>query len=423
MLISKDFKDLDIVVLMPFGSELYGTQVDIDDLNEEEKKESEKYISDKDFKGIYIPNKCDTFRGKIQKSILFNSKENQDEKNTSNDIDCEFYSIQYFFELAIKGDTSILDMLHCPDELLIKDSKFWQTIRGMRDKFYTKSLGTFVDYARGQAAKYGIKGSRLSDAKNVLDFLKRNISVHSEMDLDIRLRDVWNSLPEGRHIIKHPIDKTGLRMYEVCNRKLQETSKLKYSLDVIQRFYDEYGERAKLASENKGIDWKAISHALRAGLQLEELLTDGIITFPLKDAEFLKKVKLGRYAYFCVATYLDYMVDKLEDMNRNSSLPEKVDLDYVNRVLVEMVNFHFDDSKKNTLNEEIKMYTNDEVLILANFVLNNNTRDDEDFDDNEIVKCEYCRCQYCPYGIKPEEIIHRPDCPVLIAQDILTRNE
>jgi len=339
MLTSKDFEDLDIVVLMPFGSVLYGTDVSIGDLNEEEKKEPEKYLSDKDFKGIYIPSKYDTFRGKIKKSILFNSKKNYDDKNTSADVDCELYSIQYFFELAIKGDTAAIDMLHCPNELLIKTSDYWREIISIRDRFYTKSLGTFVDYARGQAAKYGIKGSRLSDAKNVLDFLKRNISI----GVDLRLRDVWSSLPKGRHIIKHPIDKTGLRMYEVCNRKLQETSKLEYCRNIIQQFYDEYGKRAKLASENKGIDWKAISHALRAGLQLEELLTDGVITFPLKDAKFLKKVKLGKYAYFCVATYLDYMVDKLEDMNRNSSFPEKVDSEYVNKILVHIIDFHLNE--------------------------------------------------------------------------------
>lgn len=412
MNVSEICKELDIVVLMSFGSELYGTQVGIDDLNEEEKKEPEKYISDKDFKGIYIPNKYDTFRGKIQKSILFNSKKNQDEKNTSNDIDCELLAIQYFFELAIKGDTSILDMLHCPNELLIKDSKFWQTIRGMRDKFYTKSLGTFVDYARGQAAKYGMKGSRLSDAKNVLDFLKINVSVHSEVDLDIRLRDVWDSLPKGRHIIKHPIDKTGLRMYEVCNRKLQETSKLNYCIDVIQRFYDEYGKRAKLASENKGIDWKAVSHALRAGLQLEELLTDGIITFPLKDAEFLKNVKLGRYAYFCVATYLDYMVDKLEDMNRNSSLPEKVDLDYVNRVLVDMINYHF-----NYSNEKFK---NENILKLSKYIIDEHSvyspRDIRDpSDDWPEWYCSYCSGE----GHEEEIIKHNSDCPFLIAKNIM----
>ncbi|MGZ7230903.1 hypothetical protein ACXWOM_10615, partial [Streptococcus pyogenes] len=67
-------------------------------------------------------------------------------------------------------------------------------------------------------------------------------------------------------------------------------AEMKYSLTKL---WNEYGERARKAEANEGVDWKALSHALRGGLQLQEIYTTGDLVYPLKDAEFIKKVKAG----------------------------------------------------------------------------------------------------------------------------------
>ena len=41
-----------------------------------------------------------------------------------------------------------------------------------RQQFYTKNLKSFIDYARRQASKYGIKGSRINAALQILELLK-----------------------------------------------------------------------------------------------------------------------------------------------------------------------------------------------------------------------------------------------------------
>lgn len=334
MQISDHFDGSNIIVLLPFGSSLYGTEITIDDLNEKEKLEPNNYLSDKDYKGIYLPTKEEIYNNTIQKSRKFNSKKDQNAKNTPDDIDCEIYSLQYFLKMALSGDTTAIDMLHCPEESWIKSSDIWNIMVKNRSKLYTKNLQTLVEYARGQAAKYGVKGSRLSDAKNVLDFLNQ----FNCDDNNPKLKDIWDQLPEGEYVYKLPPDqKTGLRMYEVCNRKTQETAKACYCKNMVQTFYDEYGERAKKASRNEGIDWKAISHAIRAGLQLEEIIVKGTLTFPLADREFIKKVKLARYSYFCVAIYLDCMIDKLEIMNRKSSLPLEPDHKFWNDFMISTI--------------------------------------------------------------------------------------
>ena len=82
-----------------------------------------------------------------------------------------------------------------------------------------------------------------------------------------------------------------MRQYQVCGKMFQESASIGYVLPIISKFYEEYGHRAKLAAQNQNIDWKAISHALRAAIQTKEILLDGTIAFPLTKAPFLLQVK------------------------------------------------------------------------------------------------------------------------------------
>lgn len=308
------------IVKMVFGSHLYGTNT------------SE---SDKDYKGIFLPTKEQIYLGRIPKSIQENTKKNSDTKNSSCDVDSEIYSLHYFLKLACEGQTVALDMLHCPNNLLIESSAIWEEIVKNRRLFYTKNLDAFVGYARKQAAKYGIKGSRLNDAKRVLDFLI-NCKLES---LSLKLFDVWEDLPEGEHIIKHPPDEShGLRLYEVCGRKLQETASIEYAIPVIDRFYKNYGERAIKAAQNIGVDWKAVSHAFRAAIQVKSILTEGAINFPLKETEFLKQIKAGELDYqTVVAPKLDTMMDELEELSVKSILPKKVNRKFWDDFLIKVI--------------------------------------------------------------------------------------
>ena len=205
---------------------------------------------------------------------------------------------------------------------------------------YCESRG--IKDARRQASKYGIKGSRLNDAKMVLDYVgNRGIYSYGPGSPEVKLKDVWDDLPIGENIIKHiDVDSNGVKMYEVCNRKIGETSTLLYLYDVVKKFHDAYGARAKQAADNKGIDWKAVSHALRAAYQIKELLIDNTISFPLKEADYLIKVKQGKLDFLKdVSPKLDELMDEVELLTKCSDLPEQVDTkywdDFIIRVLEE----------------------------------------------------------------------------------------
>jgi hypothetical protein len=300
-----------IIVKMKFGSHLYGTNTP---------------DSDEDFKGVFLPTKEEILLNRIPKHFS-ESTGNNFSKNTKGDVDSEFYSFHYFLELCCKGETAAIDMLHAPDNMVLEKSDIWNRIVQNRHLFYTKNLKAFVGYCRKQAAKYGIKGSRIASAEEVLTYL-------SYLRPDQKMETFWESLPLPEHV--HFVEQNGEVFYQVCGKKLQGTSKIGYCSDIIKRFINDYGHRAQLAKENKGIDWKAISHALRAATQLISIYTKGTIEFPLKNAKLLKQVKRGELDYLSVvAPALEEAIDYIEELTKYSNYPEKVNRKFWNRFLIE----------------------------------------------------------------------------------------
>ena len=306
---------MNIIVKMKFGAHLYGTAT---------------LESDVDYKGIFMPSKHEVLLGRIPKSHSRSTGEDRS-RNTKDDIDIEIYSFHYFIKLACDGQTVAMDMLHAPEELILQSSHIWKEIVKNRDKFYTKNLKSFIDYARRQASKYGIKGSRINAALQVLELLKKE-------DPSKKMREVWDELPRVEHCYDIASDPSGMRQYQVCGKSFQESATIGYVIPIIEKFYNDYGRRAKLAAENKNIDWKAISHALRAAYQTREILTENNLVFPLKMAPFLLKVKQGKLDYFSeVVPVLESLMEEVEALSRQSTLPEKVDRKFWDQFICDAV--------------------------------------------------------------------------------------
>jgi len=321
-----------VVIIMRFGSHLYGTNTP---------------ESDEDYKGIFLPTKEEILLQKVPKHIKADSKNNNKEKNTKDDVDIELYSLNYFIELACKGETVAIDMLHCNKENIVYATGItWAEIQLNKNKFYTNNLKGFVGYCRKQAAKYGIKGSRIADARKVYDFL-----YHYNVNIDrlAIMSDVWKQLPKGEHIhfVTSGKKDSDEEFYQVCGKKLQKTSKIVYCMEILKNFIDSYGHRALLAEKNEGIDWKAISHAIRYGMQIKELFETGDIKFPLKEKEYLKKVKAGELNYLKeVAPVLEAIMDEIEILSTESDLANKPNRKFWNYFLIE--------THENIIKKEIK---------------------------------------------------------------------
>lgn len=142
-----------IICRTVFGSRLYGTDTP---------------ESDTDYKSVFLPTVDEILTGRIPKSITMSTGKHND-KNTKDDVDHESFSLHYFMQLLYQGQTVALDMLHGNVEEVT--TPMWRELKEHKHEFYTKNMKAFVGYARKQAAKYGVKGSRLDAAREALAFL------------------------------------------------------------------------------------------------------------------------------------------------------------------------------------------------------------------------------------------------------------
>lgn len=324
------------IVKAYFGSHLYGTSTP---------------ESDVDFKEIYVPHARDILTGNVKEHMSKNTN-NTSSKNTKDDVDHELYSLKYFFKLAADGETVALDMLHTPQSLVVKSDlpDVWKYIQDNRSRFYTTNMKSYLGYVRKQASKYGVKGSRLAVLRQAL---KRSNEWGRYFDNGavIRLSHMKNVLPVGEFAswVETENEKTGKQtFYSLLDRKFQDTLTNKEFNAILVKLEENYGERARKAEANEGIDWKALSHACRGGLQLLEIYKTGDLVYPLQDAPFILDVKLGKHTFKTVQEFLEDIVGQVEhaaEQAAKNGMQQKVDMsfwdDFLEQVYLENHNSYY----------------------------------------------------------------------------------
>lgn len=310
------------IVKMVFGSHMYGLNTP---------------NSDMDYKGIYLPELDDLLLGTHAKHISHSTGDDLS-KNTADDVDDEWYSLDEFIKLATKGETVALDMLHVNPELVTVEVDpehgwIWEDLVAKRDMFYTKNLKAYMGYVKRQAAKYGLKGSRISAMREAINFLE---GVNGR---EVPLFSVWDNLPENEYArkeVKVGSNNVEQNFYVVNGKMYQDTNTVEYVLERINKALNAYGHRALLAEKNEGVDWKAVSHALRAGYQLKSIFVNGSFGYPLAETEFLRGVKEGIYDYkTAVSPVLEHLVEEIDSMVETVDLPAKVNVKYWNEWLLQ----------------------------------------------------------------------------------------
>jgi hypothetical protein len=302
------------IVQIKFGSHLYGTSTPESDL---------------DIKGVYIPCADDILLQHVNPMISKSREKSFGEKNTADDVDEEYYSLQRYLELLSQGQTVALDMLFAPETAMMSEpDPIWLDIQNIAPKLITKGATAFVRYCRQQANKYGIKGSRVSAARLVLDVLKQGEEKYGSNEKLSLMHEKLIIIEKDNEFI-HFIngkksDGDSLIYFEVCNKKTPMTASIKTARGIAQQLMDEYGQRALAAERNEGVDWKALSHAVRVGHEAIELFESGKITFPRPEAEHLLKIKQGKLQYSDVAEEIENLLVKVESAATASNLPDTV---------------------------------------------------------------------------------------------------
>lgn len=310
---------MDLIVEMRVGSHLYGTATTDSDL---------------DLKGVYLPDVRDILLQRVKATVSSSRAKVPGEKNTAADVDREVYSLQRYLQLLADGQTVALDMLFAPDAVMtVEPSSLWREIQATGDRLISRRATAFVQYCRQQANKYGIKGSRVAGARKVLALLAdAQARLGRAAKLEVIATDLIDLATTTEHVRLVDLPGSGdrsLRHLEVCDRKISFMATLRTAGDIAQRLVDEYGQRSLQAERNEGVDWKALSHAVRVGREALELFRTRRITFPLPYANHIQEIKRGVIPYMTVATEIEQLLEDVEAAAEASSLPEMPDLTVV----------------------------------------------------------------------------------------------
>lgn len=303
---------MELIVQIKFGSHLYGTSTPQSDL---------------DIKGVFLPCANDILLQKVQPMISESRPKAHGEKNTSDDVDHDSYSLQRYLELLAQGQTVALDMLFAPDWAMIEPPhQVWKEVQALAPKIMTKGVTSFVKYCRQQANKYGIKGSRVAASRMALETLSKAEVQYGKNEKLFVAFDELTKVAEGSEFLKIVESKQANgdinTYFEVCGKKCMLKASIKIAREITRKLVDEYGQRALAAERNEGVDWKALSHAVRVGYEALELLKTGRITFPCPEAEHLLAIKLGQVEYAKVAEEIEQLLIHVEEAASKSQLPE-----------------------------------------------------------------------------------------------------
>lgn len=328
------------ILEVKFGSHLYGTDTPNSDL---------------DFKAIYLPTARDIVLGKVKGTIAKCRPKSECERNTKDDVDMETFSLCRYLELLMEGQTVALDLLFAPANMYTFGLENGDRPRLMRQIFQhrgillTRNVNAFVGYARQQAAKYGIKGSRMDSLKRTGAMLDRLYVMGPHTKLSFYSPSIDQLVKESAELIslektplieivmlkgtKGLLDQPHLR---VNGRAIPFHATVKYAKEIVDKMLDSYGARAQKAHLAGGIDWKALSHAVRVNNEAMELLQTREITFPRPDRELLLKIKTGQLPYDEVAEVIEQGLANLYIAHETSTLPDEPDREWADNFIYDV---------------------------------------------------------------------------------------
>lgn len=328
-------QDCELLYLTFSGSHLYGTSTETSDI---------------DLSGIFLPSKNRLLIGENTTYIKYESKKDID-NYFNTDVEIKLFSLQFFLkDLVLKCDTNSLDLIY---SYLTKSNVLYNKIMyntNDRVEYYIMDEilhnvnrlfeipdvmnFSYINFAITQAERYGVKGNRLRLAKQVLEYLDSlDINLEGERLLQ-HVKPISAYVGKNEFLIITPKPYPGY--LELLNKKHMLTITLEEFYDRVKRKVKEYGERAQQAEIDDGKDWKALSHSLRAILQMEQLCKIGYIKFPLDDANTLRDIKLGKYSKKEVDYLIHNGLSRLKKLD--NKFKGKRDENYVDRIILDAYN-------------------------------------------------------------------------------------
>ena len=299
-----------LLFLTVFGSSLYGTDL--------------PGMSDLDVRGVFAPS----LRSLALRTAVFSLHESTGSSSSRNgaaDTDLDLISVQtWLMDMLPAGVPAGTDLLFAagrPECVLFRDPLldgiFCHPLRylGLAGGQACRS------YCLRQARKYGIRGSRLWALRAFARELRRLLSA------DCRCGDSAPGYPLSRYAerllsscgdgsLLIPSDPPG--GVRLAGRQYPGSMP---AAEVLRRAEEQAAQTAPQGVDpdsGAGVDWKALSHAVRALRQDREILRTGNLRYPLACAGELRDIRQGRLPWRQVEGLVVRGLEEVEALRRLS---------------------------------------------------------------------------------------------------------
>jgi hypothetical protein len=184
----------------------------------------------------------------------------------------------------------------------------------------TANVKRFTGFAMNMAFRYSQKGHRLQEVEELYDFLvdrsnQLSKSKRKTATIDSIGIEEFSVGKKYINIVELESPDGSVATYlKLINAHYILSSKINYVLSATKQLMQMFGTRSHEAKENKGVDRKAFSHALRAILQAKELISTGRLTFPVPEVDRIRGVKFGNHSNEELTNMIEEEFSLLDDV-------------------------------------------------------------------------------------------------------------
>lgn len=317
--------------------------------------------SDSDYKGVYIQP--------INDHLKINGYKEQ--INVTKDE--TYYELKRFLELCANGNPGTLEMLFSPKDCIIEMHPIFEEILNNKHMFLTQvcknSFGKYgisqIKKAKGLDKKFNYEKDRKTK-KTPLDFcyivvddksmpLKKYLINKGLKQENCGLSKI-NNVRDGYFLYHN----TNIPYKGICGDdsnevRLSSIPKEEIPIGIISFNKDAYSTHCKdyksyqtwlknrnekryvdTIKANQQIDSKNVMHCVRLLDIASEIATQKTINIKRENANYLLDIRAGKHDLDSLIEESNKRLEQLDDLYKNSGLPESCDLKTVNNILIKM---------------------------------------------------------------------------------------
>lgn len=298
------------ILFSKVGSQLYGTNLP---------------DSDTDYCGVFI-SPIEVLAGLNSFDQVDASVYDKDEsgKNSSNAIDCHYHSLQKFVILAMQGNPNILERIFVNDQNIVsRKDPYCAELLKLKHEFVSKNIfARYFGYLMSQKHKMILRSDNILVLNGFLDYLTKFDSRQILIEIS----------PDKNHELFGGFKGD---IFKIGDIQIQRTRLIKDARKIIEERLSKASNRKETILKH-GYDLKFSAHAVRLAVEAIELCETGELQFPLKYAEHLKDIKLGKYSLKEILTEIEHYENILREYEKNNTLRDTPNYEKLNSLVIKL---------------------------------------------------------------------------------------